>query len=140
LNDDGEVNPRLPTDTIEVHAHFEDEKSFFGLSAFLDYVEGQLRQSYSWAISAEKRFHVQHHFPWRHLDRSNIETEGFISKQFQFTIDQVRILDLLIGHTIYNDTNVVLRELSQNAIDAVRLESSTQSKTEADEAGIVQIH
>jgi hypothetical protein len=64
LNDDGEVDPRLPTDTIEVHAHFEDEKGFFGLSAFLDYAEGQLKQSYSWAISAEKRFHVQHHFPW----------------------------------------------------------------------------
>ena len=39
-------------------------------------------------------------FPWRNIDDTNIETEGFIPETFEFTIDQARILDLLTGRTL----------------------------------------
>jgi molecular chaperone HtpG len=43
---------------------------------------------------------------------------------------------LLIGHTLYNDTSVVLRELVQNSIDAIRLQTHLDGgKTE----GLVNI-
>ena len=35
-------------------------------------------------------------------------------------MDRGKLLDLLVGHTIYNDPTVAIRELIQNAIDAVR--------------------
>jgi molecular chaperone HtpG len=72
----------------------------------------------------EKQTGLPYSFPWRYVDDSNVETRGFLSKQFEFTLDQSRILDLLTGHTLYNDTSVVLRELVQNSIDAIRLQSA----------------
>jgi molecular chaperone HtpG len=61
-------------------------------------------------------------FPWRNIDDSNVETEGFLREAFEFTIDQAKILDLLTGHTLYNDSQVVIRELVQNSLDAIRLQ------------------
>ncbi len=45
-----------------------------------------------------------------------------------FTIDQENILQLLVGHTLYNDSSVVVRELVQNAIDAVKLQKRYEHK------------
>ena len=70
---------------------------------------------------------TKHSFPWRHIDTSRIEAKGFLAQPFQFQIDQARILDLLTGHTLYNDSGVVLRELLQNSIDAVRLEHRSKA-------------
>lgn len=57
------------------------------------------------------------------MDDANVRAEGFLPQQYEFELDQARILDLLTGHTLYNDSGVVIRELTQNAIDAVRLQA-----------------
>lgn len=120
-NEDGELEETAPRDTVEVHAYFTREDGFFGLTSYLAYAGEQLKKSYDWIGASNKRALGKHEFPWRRIDDSHIETEGFIRDAFEFTIDQAKILDLLTGHTLYNDTNVVLRELVQNAIDAIRL-------------------
>ena len=38
----------------------------------------------------------------------------------RFELDRGKLLNLLVGHTIYNDPKVAVRELLQNSIDAVR--------------------
>lgn len=122
MDREGNVDAAAESDTIEVHATFDDENGFFGLTAYLSYAEEQLRQSQQWVAAASATRGAHHRFPWRYIDQSNIETIGFIPRQYSFEIDQERILDLLTGHTLYNDTRVVLRELVQNSIDAVRLQ------------------
>lgn len=122
LDVDGLPDEKAPKDTIEIHAFFSKENGFFGLTSFLSYAAEQLRKSHEWITTTLKMKQARHEFPWRRIDDSNIETEGFIRETFEFTIDQARILDLLTGHTLYNDTRVVLRELVQNAIDAVRVQ------------------
>ena len=64
----------------------------------------------------------------------------------RFEFDRGRLLDLLVGHAIYNDATVAIRELLQNAIDAVRFRHHLDSK-EAESTGrvcpamgIVRIH
>ena len=37
-------------------------------------------------------------------------------------------VQLLVGHTLYNDSSVVVRELVQNAIDAVKLQKRYEHK------------
>lgn len=106
---------------IEVHAFFDNGDAFFSLSAFLDYVDSQLRQSHSW-IKNTKRTKSKK-FPWMAIDRRHIETVGFEEKKYEFVIDKVNILNLLTGHTLYNSTDVVIRELIQNSLDAVRFKS-----------------
>ena len=121
LNDDGQPDEKAARDTVEVHAYFTKEDGFFGLTSYLAYAGDQLKKSNEWISQTFKLRHSKHEFPWRKIDDANIETEGFIRDTFEFTIDQAKILDLLTGHTLYNDTNVVVRELAQNAIDAIRL-------------------
>jgi molecular chaperone HtpG len=65
-------------------------------------------------------------FPWSGVDDSQVEAVGFIPSPFEFQIDQTKILDLLTGHTLYNDSSVAIRELVQNSIDAVRLQCATK--------------
>lgn len=139
-DDDGNMDPNAPRDTIEVHANFTNEGGFFGLTSYLDYAEDQLRKSQDWVETAKRLKAADQEFPWRRIDQSFIETEGFLRDQYEFTIDQAKILDLLTGHTLYNDTSVVLRELVQNALDAVRLQFFDPRGEECLKRGRVTIH
>lgn len=127
VNEEGQPDEGAPRDTVEVHAYFNQEDGFFGLTSYLVYAAEQLKKSHEWISQTVKLRLAKHEFPWHRIDDSNIETEGFIRDAFEFTIDQAKILDLLTGHTLYNDTNVVLRELVQNAIDAIRLKHFPES-------------
>ncbi|WP_405006518.1 ATP-binding protein [Kitasatospora purpeofusca] len=127
LDKDGVPCDDAPQDTIAVHATFTDENGYFGLTSYLRYAEEQLRLSHTWAQRSNATGGSKYVFPWRAIDTSCVEAEGFLTEPFQFTIDQQKVLDLLTGHTLYNDTNVVLRELLQNSIDAVRLQHGTRA-------------
>ena len=127
VNEEGQPDENMPRDTVEVHAFFTQENGFFGLTSYLLYAAEELKKSNEWISQTVNQRLAKHEFPWRRIDDSNIETEGFIRDAFEFTLDQTKILDLLTGHTLYNDTNIVLRELVQNAIDAIRLENFPES-------------
>lgn len=122
LNEEGIPDEKAPKDTIEIHATFTEENGFFGLTSFLSYVAQELRKCHDWAETSRKSKGSKYSFVWRRVAEDQIETEGFLRKTYSFDLDQYKILDLLIGHTLYNDTGVVLRELSQNGIDAIRLQ------------------
>ena len=126
VNKDGLPDETAPQDTLEVHAYFTAPDGFFGLTSYLHYAQSQIAQSHEWAETARRRAAARHVFPWRQIDETNIETKGFIRETYEFTIDQARILDLLTGHTLYNDSRVVLRELVQNSLDAIRLQEKIE--------------
>lgn len=130
LNQENIPDENAPRNTIEVHAHFTEEDGFFGLTSYLQYAAEQLHKSYEWVSEAHKANGSRHKFPWRYIDDSHVETEGFIRDTFEFTFDQAKILDLLTGHTLYNDINIVVRELVQNSIDAIRLQDLSYRKNE----------
>jgi Histidine kinase-, DNA gyrase B-, and HSP90-like ATPase len=143
ISRDRENNPdeNADRDTIEVHAHFTQESGFFGLTSYLSYAQNQIQKSYGWVKEANERQGARHTFPWRYVDDNNIETEGFLRDKFEFTIDQAKILDLLTGHTLYNDTSVVLRELVQNAFDAIRIQQLIDQQADSTQTpGKVTIH
>lgn len=122
IDEDGVIAPDVQPDTIEVFAEFENEGSFFGLNAYLRYANDQIRITFQALEKAKRTSPKSYHFPWRRVDDSNVVAAGFEQEPFGFEIDQEKILDLLTGHTLYNDSNVVVRELTQNAVDAVRLQ------------------
>lgn len=122
VDDDGAVAPEIQPDTIEVFAQFENESSFFGLNAYLRYANDQVRTTFQALEKTKKTLSKNYQFPWRRVDDTNVVAAGFEQEPFGFEIDQEKILDLLTGHTLYNDSSVVVRELTQNAVDAVRLQ------------------
>jgi hypothetical protein len=138
---DGNFDEKAPRDTIEVHAYFTQEDGFFGLTSYLVYTKAQLLKCHDWIGTTRKKRIAPHEFPWRHIDDTNVETEGFLKQTFEFTIDQAKVLDLLTGHTLYNDTGVVLRELVQNSLDAIRLQKLINEQSDTGpEIGRVLIH
>lgn len=140
-NRDGVPDADAPRNTIEVHAYFTNPDGFFGLTSYLGFAESQLQKSFEWVQEASKTQGALYTFPWRYIDDHAIETHGFLKDSFRFTIDQAKILDLLTGHTLYNETSVVLRELVQNSLDAIRLRLHVGAKGGfSNEKGIVYIH
>lgn len=138
---EGKIDDSLPKITIEVHANFKEESGFFGLTSYLKYASSQIQQSHEWARMANEQQAVSHQFPWRYLDDSYVEAENFVKNTFEFTLDQEKILNLLTGHTLYNESGVVLRELVQNSLDAVRLQKVINERGNvASEEARVEIH
>jgi len=104
---DGNIDDKIPPDTIEVNAYFDEPNqanSFFALISYLRYARGEIVKSYEWIEKSKKTQGSKYCFPWKNIDDSNIETYGFERKLFEFKLDQPNILKLLVGHTLYNDT------------------------------------
>ncbi len=120
-NKDGKIDNNLEKDTFEVIALFENEDGFFGLISYLNYADTELKNNHKFHEVANETLSLNYEYPWKYIDDSNIQTKDFDKRQFEFRLDQTKILDLLVGHTLYNNQAVVLRELIQNAIDASRL-------------------
>lgn len=74
-----------------------------------------------------------------HKVEVEIHAEGYKSGPFCLTMEQDRILELLVGRNLYSDPGVFVRELLQNAIDAVRTRVA-QDGTFRLEDGRVVIH
>ncbi len=126
-NEDGIVDNNIDKDTIEITAYFdgaETAEAYFGLSSYLQYTQKELQKCNSIAVRAQKTEGAEGYlFPWRKIDDSQITAVGFETKKLQFKLAQENILQLLVGHTLYNDSSVVVREITQNAIDAVKLQN-----------------
>lgn len=52
--------------------------------------------------------------------KRHIDSEGYMSGEYRLTLDQGQVMELLVGRNLYQDPAVFVRELLQNAIDAVR--------------------
>ncbi len=123
---EGKVDHSLPKDTIEITAYFDKPdlaEAFFGLSAYIDFMKEEIQKCYRWVqVSIQNEGTKRYRYPWQRVDDEQIETIGFEPHKLFFTVDQDSILKMLVGHTLYNDSSVVIRELIQNGLDAVKLQ------------------
>jgi len=137
LNKDREADKTLQSDTVSVFAKYDNENGFFGLTSYLAYADKQLAYAYECVQRSKASTANKLEFPWRTIDDSQVEAVGFIPSPFEFQIDQAKILDLLTGHTLYNDSSVAIRELVQNSIDAIRLQCAADKVDSATHGKIV---
>jgi molecular chaperone HtpG len=128
---EGKASLDVQSDTIEVHARFGQADGFFGLTSYLAYAERELQACQAAILKSGPLLLKPPSYPWKFIDSSGVEAAGFLTESFGFSLDQQKILDLLTGHTLYNDTSVVLRELTQNALDAVRLQAELDGHVDA---------
>lgn len=122
-NRQGVIDDTIERYRFEIIANFTDEDAYSHFMSYLDYVESELKKTSQVCRESARVNSNNYIFPWTGIERSNISTEGFLAKKLRFELDEKNILSLLTGHTLYSHANVVLRELTQNAIDAGRLES-----------------
>lgn len=72
-----------------------------------------------------------------HKVEVEIHPEGYKSGPFCLTMEQDRILELLVGRNLYSDPGVFVRELLQNAIDAVRTRVAQDSAFRLEDGRVV---
>ena len=97
-------------------ARFTDPTVERAANKFLDWIDDELSNSRSLLMLTNERWN-DFVFPYQ-VDRSEIERVGYDYGDFKITMDQDRILDLLVGADLYSDPGVFVRELLQNSIDA----------------------
>ncbi|AZN39160.1 HD domain-containing protein [Paenibacillus albus] len=127
---------------ISLSADFTEERPFFSLTEYLVYANSEIEQTKRWADASQESPDAQDYiFPWRGI-KPDIRVEGNLPKLMKFNLDRGKLLDLLVGHTIYNDPTVAIRELLQNGIDAVRYQYYLENKKMGDKAAIgnVRVH
>lgn len=72
-----------------------------------------------------------------HKIEVEIRPDGYKSGPFCLTMEQDRILELLVGRNLYSDPGVFVRELLQNAIDAVRTRVAQDSSFRLEDGRVV---
>jgi molecular chaperone HtpG len=108
---------------IVINADFTEERPLFSLQEYVSYADSQVSRSNRWVEkSRESEDGKDYKFPW-HKVEGDVRLEGIPPQQMRFELDRGRLLDLLVGHTIYNEPTVAIRELLQNGIDAVRYQA-----------------
>lgn len=125
----GDVDPNIPPHSFEIQANFTDDKGYFSFMSYVDYAVAELKRCNKWCEASHKSNSNNYLFPWTDIDTSRVLAEGFSKDKLRFEIDQQNILKLLTGHTLYNDSTVVLRELIQNAMDAGKLQEKKTKET-----------
>jgi molecular chaperone HtpG len=136
-----ELDPNdLSSHVILFNADFSEERPYFALAEYLAYANEQIRLTKRWADASQAQPDARNFwFPW-HSVKGDVRVEGNEPVQISFELDRGRLLNLLVGHTIYNDPTVAVRELLQNAIDATRFQAHLdQSSEELGEMGTVDV-
>ena len=65
----------------------------------------------------------------------HIQSYGYLSGQYRITLDQDQVMELFVGENLYSDPAVFVRELIQNAIDAVRTRKQLDRSLPSDWTG-----
>ena len=121
-DENGNINNSIQPHRFEIQAKFTDDKGYFSFKSFIDYAISELKRCHQWCEESRISNSNNYLFPWSDIDTSRVLAEGFEKSKLKFEIDQKNILRLLTGHTLYNDSTVVIRELVQNAMDAGKLQ------------------
>ncbi|GID31792.1 HD domain-containing protein [Paractinoplanes brasiliensis] len=93
------------------------------LRAFLDVVRAELSRCRSLADKFDNRRWAGFPLP-AEIDDSAILSRGYVYGDFRFELDRGAILELFTGSNLYDDPYAFVRELLQNALDAIRARES----------------
>ena len=108
----GEIREGMITYT----ARFADPQTEHEVMGYLEWLRSELSLCNEFPSRFSKRWQGLE-LPYRVVE--NVERVGYEAGDFHLTMDQDRILELLTGENLYSDPGVFVRELLQNAIDAV---------------------
>lgn len=100
------------------------------LREFLDWIEIERRDSVLLASSYRDELAKTYRFDLTEpVTKDRIRSsDDYIYSDLRFSIDHNRVLDLLMGERLYGNPVIALRELLQNAVDAVRYRAALEQE------------
>lgn len=112
---------------IRYTASYDDPNIEHKVTDYLKWVEQELHESAGFLSSFDGRW-KDLRLPYKiYAEDDSIERNGYRGGDFLITMSQERIIDLLAGENLYGDSCVFVRELLQNAIDAILWRSKKDS-------------
>ena len=112
---------RIDPSEILVNAVCVDHRMFFYLRDFVGVADSELQRCRAWLDSVPAAIADKYYLKVRCVTNDGIHADGFIADRFELHLDQRRVIELLMGHNLYGDSKVAIRELVQNSIDAIRV-------------------
>lgn len=106
---------------ILVNAVCTDHRMYFYLRDFVSVADSELQRCRAWLDSVPAAIADKYYLKVRCVTSEGIHADGFIADRFELHLDQRRVIELLMGHNLYGDSKVAIRELVQNSIDAIRV-------------------
>lgn len=132
----GFMYPPVPSnDKLIFSAECEEPAVEYSIRNFLDWIDDELANCNELKNYCKKEWQRQFRFP-HSVSRDGITSIGYVSDKLMLTIDQAQMLKLLTGENIYKSNDVFVRELLQNAIDAVMLRRKMDKNFKIEEARI----
>lgn len=132
----GFIYPPVPSnDKLIFSAECEEPAIEYSIRNFLDWIDDEFVNCNELKNYCKKEWQRQFQFP-HSVSRDNITSIGYVSDKLMLTIDQTQMLKLLTGENIYKNNDVFVRELLQNAIDAILLRSKMDKNFKIEEARI----
>jgi len=135
------VNYSIENGKISFRAYCETPEIYFKLHNYLDWIEVEIQNYFKldrlWNESYKSFIpNLQDK-----IERTNITNDEkiFLPKRgLSFSLNQKRIIELLMGVGLYKDKFASLRELYQNALDACRCMISEAKSIQHKATGIIQ--
>ncbi|HDR6497093.1 TPA: ATP-binding protein, partial [Bacillus thuringiensis] len=124
---------------ISFSGYFENPKLYYFLQDYLNWIDKEIANYYLFLGSMSSDINQKADSQIYDLQLAhNVNRSGidYNSEKFQpvpnmkFTLDQVKIIELLMGVGLYKDQYLCLRELYQNALDACRCALANKDITE----------
>jgi Fe-S-cluster formation regulator IscX/YfhJ len=132
------VNYSIDNGKISFRAYCQIPETYFKLHQYIDWIEFEIQTYFRfqrrWSVNYIDNLQDK-------VDRSNIkcDEETFLPKRgLGFSLNQKRIIDLLMGVGLYKDKYACLRELYQNSLDAVRCMLSQNEIDNRSTTGIIE--
>ena len=127
----GFAYPDAPsTDSLSYRAECDNPNVEHAIRDFLDWVDAELGVCHSLQSHCAEPWR-EFPFPWK-VSRDGIISNGYEGGDFRLTMNQEKILELLTGKNLYQDSGVFVRELLQNAVDATLLRERMEREFSAD--------
>ena len=128
--------PQTPSkDELIFSAECNEPSEEYSIREFLDWIDNELINCGKLQRYCHNEW--QQKFPFPHsVSKDNIKGIGYVSDKFMLTMDQNQILKLLTGENLYDSNDVFVRELLQNAIDAVLLRGKMDNNFKIEDARI----
>lgn len=121
IKDETGVNFSVKNGVIICNAYCDNPKDYYNLSTYVDYIDKELKV-YN-RLEFEEYWGESYPAMPKRVERKGLEYNDELFTpvpHLKFTLEQNRILNLLMGAKLYTDKYACLRELYQNSLDACR--------------------
>ena len=135
---DSGVNFNTKGGVIVCNANCKAPKDYYNLMSYIDWIDHEL-ELYN-RLKRNEEWDEKYPDMPKKVDRSHMKHAKTFNPVpgLKFTLEQNKILDLLMGAELYSDEYACLRELYQNSLDACRCQISKDKSKGKDSKGEIE--